>query len=396
MRQILALSTLPLFLAGIGCSRPPAGNAPDNAAANTQPADPTEQDMKTLQGKWKFVSMEQDGRQAPPERFKDMVVQFEGSKMVEIRRGARRGELDFKVHAQHDPKRIELIREARESKMTSTATGQPVIVKKEREVSYGIYRLEGDKLTLCMGEKTKDYPKAFATEKGSSLTLATLQRSTSSPEQEHEEELIRNLQQIALAFHIYHDGLLVFPATREDGSQDRFAGNWRLTLLPMIEQNALYNAYDNDQPWDGPHNKKLLAAMPDIYRDPRFQKKEDKPTTTYFRGFSGEGTIFGNPKGVSLGEITKANGLANTILIVEAGDAVPWLKPGELAYDPKKPVPPLGGPAHGDFYAVFCDGHVRRIPAKTDEQTLRSMIQWTNKKPFVLPGKEVAPPLKLR
>ena len=39
----------------------------------------------------------------------------------------------------------------------------------------------------------------------------------------------------------------------------------------------------------------------------------------------------------------------------------------------------------GNFIAAFCDGHIQRIPAKTDEKVLRCMIQWNNKEAFKLP-----------
>jgi hypothetical protein len=68
------------------------------------------------------------------------------------------------------------------------------------------------------------------------------------------------------------------------------------------------------------------------------------------------------------------DGLSNTLLIVEAGKAVPWTKPEDVAYDPKKPVPALGGAFASAFHAAFGDGTVRALPRKLDEQSLRSII----------------------
>ena len=56
----------------------------------------------------------------------------------------------------------------------------------------------------------------------------------------------------------------------------------------------------------------------------------------------GKGTAFEGTQGLSL-ENDFPDGTANTILVVEAGEAVPWTKPADLAYDPDGPLPPPGG-----------------------------------------------------
>jgi len=68
------------------------------------------------------------------------------------------------------------------------------------------------------------------------------------------------------------------------------------------------------------------------------------------------------------------DGLSATILIVEAAEPVPWPKPEELPYDPKKPLPKLGGLFSDGFYAAFADGKVRFIRRDTDEKLIRAMI----------------------
>jgi hypothetical protein len=195
---------------------------------------------------------------------------------------------------------------------------------------------------------------------------------------------VNNLKQIAIAFHIYHDVNNVFPT--EDPGPGQPKMSWRVRILPFIEQDALYQQYRPGEPWDSPNNKKLLDKMPRLYLNPRFQKQEDRPSVTYYRGFVGTGGVLGVPGGASLTAITNANGSSNTFLVVEAGEPVPWTKPDELVHDPQKPLPPLGGPARGDFYAAFCDGHVQMIPRKkVDDNTIRCMINWMNTIPFPLP-----------
>src|SRR5262249_26068616 len=81
------------------------------------------------------------------------------------------------------------------------------------------------------------------------------------------------------------------------------------------------------------------------------------------------------------------DGLATTLLVVEAGEPVPWSKPADLVYDPNGPFPPLGGvyskAVHFLCYevgrwsgvnAVFADGHGRFLRRDLDEKILRSLI----------------------
>ena len=44
--------------------------------------------------------------------------------------------------------------------------------------------------------------------------------------------------------------------------------SWRVLLLPYLGHNDLYRRFHLDEPWDGPHNKALLAEMPEVYAPP--------------------------------------------------------------------------------------------------------------------------------
>jgi hypothetical protein len=74
---------------------------------------------------------------------------------------------------------------------------------------------------------------------------------------------------------------------------------------------------------------------------------------------------------------------------VESGEAVQWSKPEDLAYDPKKPLPKLGGRFKEGFLVGMADGHVRMIPYGTDEKVLRAMITRTGEPIKELPGRKV-------
>ena len=97
---------------------------------------------------------------------------------------------------------------------------------------------------------------------------------------------------------------------------------------------------------------------------------------TVFQVFKGKDAIFETKEPPGLALITNANGTANTFLIVEAGEAVPWTKPEDLVHVADKPLPKLGGIFENGFVAVFVDGHVQFIPKGTEEKAIRKMITW--------------------
>jgi hypothetical protein len=114
------------------------------------------------------------------------------------------------------------------------------------------------------------------------------------------------------------------------------------------------------------------------------------PWLTYSRVFIGNGAAFEPNKRLSFADFT--DGQDKTILVVEAGEAVPWPKPEELPYDPAKPLPKLGGMFADGFYAAFADGRVRFIKHGTDEKLLRAWITRNGKEPVT----ELPPPVDMK
>jgi predicted RNase H-like nuclease (RuvC/YqgF family) len=53
---------------------------------------------------------------------------------------------------------------------------------------------------------------------------------------------------------------------------------------------------------------------------------------------------------------------------------VPWTRPEDLPYDPKKPLPRLGGLFPGILHALFADGSVRTLRGDFDEKAMRAAV----------------------
>jgi hypothetical protein len=179
-----------------------------------------------------------------------------------------------------------------------------------------------------------------------------------------------NLSQIGIALHNFSDAEKRLPADITD-NKGKALLSWRVALLPHLGQGKLYREFKLDERWDSPHNKKLLAKMPDVYRSPRVKLK-GKGHTVY-QVFTGPNAVFGRAAPLTLATIT--DGTSNTIMAVESSNAVPWTKPADLAFDRKKRLPDFGKAYGKKPLAVMMDGSPRLLDLnKIKVETLRNAI----------------------
>jgi uncharacterized protein (TIGR03067 family) len=126
-------------------------------------ADPAAQAKGDLEGTWQAVSFEQDGRTPRDVNVKEVVATFEGDQYrftTGMRvQGAGKGALA--VHPDTDPKTFELTPDS------GVFDGQAF---------RGVYRLDGDRLTLCFSWPPKDRPTKFASPPNSTVVLAVFER----------------------------------------------------------------------------------------------------------------------------------------------------------------------------------------------------------------------------
>ena len=105
------------------------------------------------------------------------------------------------------------------------------------------------------------------------------------------------------------------------------------------------------------------------------QPGQVQPGTTTYRAFVGKGAFFEKDQDTGIANIT--DGTSNTIMVVEASEAVPWTKPdSDLPFDPEA-RPSLygaGSPHPGGFNALFADGSVRFIKNSIDLHVFKALI----------------------
>ncbi len=204
-----------------------------------------------------------------------------------------------------------------------------------------------------------------------------------------------NLRTIGLAMHNFHDAYGAFPD--DDGGLDDSKGNlsWRVHLLPFVGEQALYEEFHLNEPWDSEHNKSLISRMPACYQ---VDGVESGQTSVHV--LLGEGTPFGGDEPPGMASIT--DGTSNTMMFVSAGTdtAEVWTKPGGLTIDPEAPAKALGNVSES-VQICMMDGSVRSIPTDvTPKQWLQLARHQDGEVPEIIPttnhGIEPVPALIVR
>jgi uncharacterized protein (TIGR03067 family) len=165
----IALHRLCVGSCALGCAfiltlKPDASGAlrPDDNSAGTAKNEAIAAELKRFQGTWQLTSSETDGKSMPQEQVKKIRVVIDGDHHTVTFDGKPlAGNVKFTLDPTTTPKTTE-----------DTLQLEPHKGKKIR----GIYRLEGDELTSCVGGIDKPRPTEFTAKPGSGQSLRRFQR----------------------------------------------------------------------------------------------------------------------------------------------------------------------------------------------------------------------------
>ncbi|MCI0705829.1 MAG: DUF1559 domain-containing protein [Planctomycetia bacterium] len=169
----------------------------------------------------------------------------------------------------------------------------------------------------------------------------------------------RNLSQIARAIEKYHKDKGHYPPPAILDKDGKPLLSWRVAILPYMENvyiegpfdggkpingpAELYSMFKLNEPWDSPHNKKLIDKLPSVYRAawsviPYPQSSIGKTTTL---AVVGKGAIF-DPTKKTVGDGDVRDSLKETLLLLSTEDptqAVYWTKPADIALTAEGKLP---------------------------------------------------------
>ena len=148
-----------------------------------------------------------------------------------------------------------------------------------------------------------------------------------------------NLKQIGLGFHNYHDVYQTLPPGGIYTKQDEPYSAWMTSLLPYVEQQALYNMIDFDQPWTAAQNQMAFQSVIPGYLNPNINDERSKTVGGMGAAhYSGNSQLLLKNRGFKFREVT--DGLSNTILAGEVvGGFKAWGDPDNRR-DPAERGPP--------------------------------------------------------
>lgn len=204
------------------------------------------------------------------------------------------------------------------------------------------------------------------------LVALLLPAVQSAREAARRAQCTNNEKLIALALHNYHSTYDTLPPPAILDRAGKPLLSWRVAILPFIEQQALYNEFHLDEPWDSAHNKTLIGRMPTTYACP--SRRDPEPGTTNYRVFTGKGAAFDQPEGTKFTDVT--DGPATTLGVVEAKEAVVWTKPEGLPFsgDGAAALNLAGSNHPGGFNAMFLDGSVRFLKVSIAADAFKSLL----------------------
>jgi uncharacterized protein (TIGR03067 family) len=127
----------------------------------SQAQEPASREIDKHQGIWLASSFRRDGQETPQEIVRTITRTVVNDHVVWKRNGKSFAGTSMVLDAAHNPKSIDVI-----------ADGGPTRGKRV----LGIYRLDNNRLTICMADADQPRPRDFTAEKGSRQTLMIFTR----------------------------------------------------------------------------------------------------------------------------------------------------------------------------------------------------------------------------
>lgn len=202
-----------------------------------------------------------------------------------------------------------------------------------------------------------------------------------------------NLKMLALAMHNYHDAYNTFPrGTVENAAlepEERLS--WLYSLLPFLEQAAVFNEMDASTGWNSEANRNFSGLTIELFLNPSQPGNGVASGGIDYVGIAGVGPdaallpssdrkagIFGYNRATRMRDIL--DGTSNTLMFADSSErGQSWAAGGRATIRGFSQSPYLNGPdgigsPHpGIVQFALADGSVRAISVNIDEKVLEAL-----------------------
>ncbi len=146
--------------------------------------------------------------------------------------------------------------------------------------------------------------------------------------------------------------------------------SWRVTLLQFMgpDEVALFKQFSLRQPWNSPHNLKLMERMPSVYAPPG-----GAGTKTPYMVFRSANTAFPDFK-ASLKPADFKDGAGRTILLTESTVPRDWTQPIDLTFTAERNPISFCKPRGRCILLGMADGNVLRIPERVSQKSFLAAL----------------------
>ena len=185
-------------------------------------------------------------------------------------------------------------------------------------------------------------------------------------ESQHLETSRNRLKQIGIALHAYHKEYRAFPPAVVLGPDGKIWHSWRVLLLPFLGEDDLAAQYRFDEPWNGPSNRRLINACPDVFVLPSSEARGGYPNAC---AVIGKQTNWPAQQPMRVRDIKR--GSSNTIHVVEMSPIREWTNPHDLMASDFVRAHRKEGRAR---LVLLGDGTVREIGADCPHNILSNLL----------------------
>jgi prepilin-type processing-associated H-X9-DG protein len=183
---------------------------------------------------------------------------------------------------------------------------------------------------------------------------------------------VNNLKQIGLALHNYNSVFRSFPPGGTFDGRGQPQHSWMTSILPFIEQDALYKRIDLSVPWDHPRNADAFRTRVNPYLRPGLPDNGEGYAPAQYAANS---LALGGNLPRTFASFT--DGTVNTFIAGEVpANFKPWGDPTNWR-DPSKGINQspdgFGGPSPRGANFLFADGSVRFLRNTIDPKVFKAL-----------------------